>query len=156
MIAWTLTLVAAAWAAGAAPAARKPVNIWSGVPFVKPPREGGGAASIAMVMRYWMAHGAALQRGRASVTAIQSSLFSPGVHGIPARAMERYFRHSGFRTFAFAGSWSDLGEQVGAGRPLIVCLRESPLDPLHYVVVDGVNEPGQWVWVNDPAQRKLM
>ena len=133
-----------------------PTSIWVDVPFVRQPREGCGAASIAMVMQYWMAHGSPVDPERAEVSAIQRFLFSPAAHGITARHMERYFQESGFRTFAFEGQWSDFHEQLARGRPLIVCLRESRPGPLHYVVVAGIDEQDDLALINDPAQRKLL
>ncbi|HEV2176627.1 MAG TPA: C39 family peptidase [Terriglobia bacterium] len=145
-------LLAAALVLGAA----RPANFWVDVPFVPQPREGCGAASIAMVMQYWIAHGSRLDPRRAEVGSIQRLLFSRSAHGITTGSMKRYFEESGFRTFAFNGRWGDLYEQLTRGRPLIVCLRESRAALLHYVVVDGLDEQNGFVLVNDPAQRKLL
>lgn len=126
------------------------------VPFVAQPKNGCGAASIAMVMQYWQ-RGAAAHSDRADVATIQRALYSKDAKGIFASAMERYFMQAGYRTFAIRGRWSDLRENLEKGRPLIVGLApEGPHDPLHYVVVAGMDWEHDWVFVNDPAQRKLM
>lgn len=126
------------------------------VPFVAQPKNGCGAASIAMLMQYWE-RGAAVHSDRADVATIQRALYSKDAKGIFASAMERYFAQAGFRTFAIRGRWSDLRENLEKGRPLIVGLApEGPHDPLHYVVVAGMDWAHNWVFVNDPAQRKLM
>ncbi len=131
-------------------------GMWLDVPFVKQPRDGCGAAVIAMVMQYW-----SQQRGRAAdaaaeVDAIQRALYSPDAHGIYASALERYFREHGFRAFAFAATWQDLQQHLQKGRPLIVALQPAPRAPLHYVVVVGLDPSQQLVLVNDPAERKLL
>ena len=71
--------------------------------------------------------------------------------------MEGYFRKSGFRTFAFRGEWTDLQQHISKGRPLIVSLKASGLKgPFHYVVVAGLDSERGYVFLNDPAQRKLL
>src|SRR6516164_8312548 len=85
-------------------------GVWVDVPFIKQEKNGCGAASIAMVMQYW------LQQQRqdpnpateADADAIQRALYSEKAHGIRASDMERYFQQHGFRTFAFQGAWDDL------------------------------------------------
>lgn len=127
------------------------------VPFVAQPKNGCGAASISMVMQYWQRENAAAQPDSANVNAIQRALYSNQAKGIFASAMERYFVGAGYRTFAIRGRWSDLRANLEKGRPLIVGLApEGPRDPLHYVVVAGMDWVHNWVFVNDPAQRKLL
>jgi hypothetical protein len=70
--------------------------------------------------------------------------------------MVRYFRQNGYRAFAFAGQSADLERQLRLGRPLLVALKPGSRSSLHYVVVAGLDQPGQLVLVNDPAQRKLL
>lgn len=127
------------------------------VPFIAQPKNGCGAASIAMVMQYWWHGGAAAGSARANVRVIQHALYSRKAKGILASAMQRYFDDAGYRTFAISGRWSDLRENIQKGRPLIVGLApEGPHEPLHYVVVAGIDWENEWVFVNDPARRKLL
>lgn len=127
------------------------------VPFIAQPKNGCGAASIAMVMQYWRHSGVAAESDTANVQVIQRALYSKKVKGILASAMQRYFDDAGYRTFAIRGRWNDLRENIEKGRPLIVGLApEGPHDPLHYVVVAGIDWGNNWVFVNDPAQRKLL
>jgi ABC-type bacteriocin/lantibiotic exporter with double-glycine peptidase domain len=129
------------------------------VPFIAQPKNGCGAASIAMVMRYWErdAGASAAAADAVNVDTIQRALYSKKAKGIFASAMERYLNQAGYRTFAIRGAWSDLRENLEAGRPLIVGLApEGPHDPLHYVVVAGMDWQNNWIFVNDPAQRKLL
>jgi ABC-type bacteriocin/lantibiotic exporter with double-glycine peptidase domain len=139
----------------AAVAAQAPSQ-WIDVPFVRQSPEGCGAASIAMVMRYWSQHsGASL--GRAEDAAyIFDQLHLPNTKGIYASQLESYLQAHGFRTFAFHGTWDDLKQHIAKGRPLIVALRPPRNDDsLHYVVVAGVDDAQQLVMFNDPADRKL-
>jgi ABC-type bacteriocin/lantibiotic exporter with double-glycine peptidase domain len=132
-------------------------GVWLDVPFVRQEKDGCGAATIAMVMQYWLK-----QQGRSAneitnVKQIHRALKLPGTHGIYATAMERYFQQHGFRTFSFSGEWKDLQEHLRKGRPLIVALKPSGVNaPLHYVVVAGLDWERGHLLLNDPAQRKLL
>jgi ABC-type bacteriocin/lantibiotic exporter with double-glycine peptidase domain len=137
-------------------AAEQP-GTWLDVPFVKQEKNACGAASIAMVMRYWIGHGTRTTGLSADVQAIQRALHSDLVKGIFARDMERYFQQAGVRTFAFRGSWADLNQHLSQGRPLIVGMKgDSSGDQLHYVVVTGLDWEQNIILVNDPARRKLL
>lgn len=133
------------------------VNIWLDVPYVRQQKDGCGAASISMVMRYWQRHQGLGANPNAAYDRIQSQLYSPHAHGIYVSAMERYFRQNGYRVFAFAGQWSDIERELQNGRPLIAALKPvAGSKELHYVVVAGLDQPDHLVLVNDPDQRKLL
>ena len=129
-------------------------GIWLDVPFVKQVKEGCGAASIAMVMRYWAQKE---NRNPQSIdpSQIQSILYSKKGHGIYASDLETYFQQHGFHTFTFKGEPSDLKQHLEKGRPLVVALKPSG-GPLHYLVVVGLEWQKHLIIVNDPAQRKLL
>lgn len=146
--------VALLLAAACALAANAP-GVWLDVPFVAQPKDGCGAASIAMVMRYWERSGHAAPAGADDVSAIQRKLYSPKAKGIFASDMERYFQQAGYRTFAIRGEWQDLRHNLQKGRPMIAALRPGAGDPLHYVVVAGLDGTNGLVFVNDPARKKL-
>lgn len=131
-------------------------GVWLDVPFVKQEKEGCGAASIAMVMQYWQRQQGHPISSFAEADHILHALHSDWTHGIHASDMERYFQQNGFRTFAFAGGWADLKQQMGKGRPLIAALKPGSSSELHYVVVAGLDEEQKLVLLNDPAQRKLL
>lgn len=132
-------------------------GIWLNVPFVHQQTNGCGAASIAMVMQYWQRDGERSVRAAADPRRIQRALYDRRAKGIYAAAMERYFRQNGYRVFAFAGDWNALKHHLAKGRPLIVALGgDHRSEPLHYVVVVGLNWQERVVLVNDPAQRKLL
>ena len=137
--------------------AAEPSGLWLDVPFVKQEKNGCGAASIAMVMQYWMLQQARPQPPSTDAIQIQSALYSGHAQGIYASDLERYLQQQGFRTFAFQGEWTDLKQQLEKGRPLIVALKtDSGNIPLHYVVVTGLDWKQALVLINDPAQRKLL
>jgi predicted double-glycine peptidase len=132
-------------------------GVWLDVPFIRQEKDGCGAASIAMVMQYWLRQHARPIDAAAEAVAIQRSLYSSKDHGIRASDMERYFQQHGFQTFAFTGKWDDLKPHLEKGRPLIVALKPSGLEAsLHYVVVVGVDPQNDLVLLNDAAQRKLL
>jgi ABC-type bacteriocin/lantibiotic exporter with double-glycine peptidase domain len=129
---------------------------WIDVPFVAQPRDGCGAASLSMVMQYWAAQQHSAASPAAAVSAIQRQILSPRQHGSTPESMEAYLRQNGFEAFAFSGTWNDLAEHIGKGRPLIVALRPRGQTDLHYVVVDGIDTTRGLVIMNDPADRKLL
>ena len=132
-------------------------GIWLDVPFIKQTAEGCGSASIAMLLKYWGAHGTSVAPGRDDADAIQRQLYSHKGHGIFASDVERYLKESGFRVFALRGAWSDLREHLSQGRPLIISLEPgNSRAPLHYVVVTGMDWQREAVFVNDPARGKLL
>jgi uncharacterized protein YvpB len=134
-----------------------PSGLWLDVPYVKQEKNGCGAASIAMVMQYWMLQQGRPQNPNADAIQIQRALYSGHARGIYASDLEGYLQQEGFHTFAFRGVWMDLKQQLEKGRPLIVALKpDSGNIALHYVVVAGLDWEQGLVMVNDPAQRKLL
>lgn len=131
-------------------------GIWLDIPFVKQESDGCGAASIAMVMRYWQQQDGQPGDAEDEYALIQRALLSRKAHGIYASDMERYFQENGFSAFAFSGTWDDLTHHLQKGRPLIVALRPGSHLPLHYVVVAGFDREQHVVLLNDPARRKLL
>lgn len=139
-----------------AASAQQAAGAWINVPFVAQPRDGCGAASIAMVMEYWSDQQHTAAPASSDVTTIQRQLFSPRLHGITPEAMESYLRRNGYLAMPFSGTWNDLEQQVAKGRPLIVALRPRGQTAFHYVVVAGIDSVHGLVMMNDPAERKLL
>jgi len=128
-------------------------GVWLDVPFIRQENNGCGAASAAMVMRYWQR-----QQGQpetAGAEDIQRALYSSRARGIFASDLERYLRQHGFRTFAVKGEWQDLKHHLEKGRPLIVALKRGQGN-LHYLVVTGLDWQQDLVLKHDPAVRKLL
>jgi ABC-type bacteriocin/lantibiotic exporter with double-glycine peptidase domain len=150
-----LVLFAAA-SVGLALAAETP-SLWIDVPFVAQVKNGCGSAAIAMVMDYWAKKAGRSASSAADAERIQAALYSPAEEGIPASAMMRYFEAAGYRTFALVGDWNELRHHLERGRPLIVSLKASgPRGPLHYVVVVGIDSARGYIYLNDPAQEKML
>jgi ABC-type bacteriocin/lantibiotic exporter with double-glycine peptidase domain len=135
--------------------AAAPPGVWLDVPFVQQEKNGCGAASIAMVARYWLQQGARLPAESLDPAEIQRALYSGPAEGIYASDLERYLQRMGFRTFTFRGEWADLRQHLEKGRPLIVALKSAE-GSLHYVVVSGLSWEPELVMLNDPARRKLL
>lgn len=134
-----------------------PPALWINVPYVAQTRDGCGSAAISMVLQYWAKKEGQPGTPLADVQTIQSQLYSPKNHGITTTSMEAYFRKSGYRVFVFHGEWHDLAHHIQLGRPLIVGLQASgPIEPLHYVVVVGIDVARGFVLINDPAQQKML
>ncbi len=131
-------------------------NVWLDVPFVKQEKNGCGAAVIAMIMQYWQRQQGESPTSSADPVQIQHVLYSRKAHGIYASDLEHYLSEHDYRTFAFRGEWTDLESNLAKGRPLLVALKPGHGDPLHYVVVAGVDAPQGVVLMNDPARRKLL
>lgn len=141
---------------GAAQTTKTPA-VWIDVPFAAQTTDGCGSASLAMVMQYWDGKERQPVGANASPANIQAALFSYAAHGIYASSMERYLRDAGYLAFAFNGQWSDLEHHLRLGRPLIVGLKASGAHgPLHYVVVVGIDSARGFVYMNDPAQQKML
>ena len=135
-------------------AATQQSAVWVDLPFIRQEKRACGAASVAMVMQYWIREGfLGIPAEQAEPDRVHAAIYSSQAQGTPASDLERYLREHGFQTFTFRGEWEDLRQHLSKGRPLIVCLKPGGRDPLHYVVVAGVE--GEYVLVNDPARRKL-
>jgi ABC-type bacteriocin/lantibiotic exporter with double-glycine peptidase domain len=140
----------------AAPAAEDS-GVWLDVPFVKQEKDGCGAASIAMVMRYWSQRQGRAESESIDAAGIHRELYDPNARGVYASAMAGYFKQRGYSAFAFRGEWDDLLNHLRKGRPLIAALNPPEAGaPLHYVVVAGLVPQEGLVLLNDPARRKLL
>lgn len=146
-----VVLAAACLARGASPP-----GVWLDVPFAAQQKNGCGAASLAMVMQYWDNQRSAPHARGVEEAAIEAAL-DPLAKGISNGAMVSYLSANGYQAFAFAAGWDELREHLSKGRPLIVALGPAGTKgPLHYVVVTGMDWVHDFVFMNDPAQRKLM
>ena len=130
--------------------------LWINVPFVAQPRDGCGAASVAMVMQYWAAQQHLPVAADAQLPAIQKQVFSPRRHGATPGALETYLKQHGFLVFGVHGGWDLMQQQLQKGRPLIVAMRPPAQRQLHYVVIDGIDPVKNQILMNDPELRKLI
>ncbi len=156
-----LLLLGGLWTAepalGEARAAAATPAIWVNVPFVPQTKDGCGSATMAMVMHYWDRKQGLPVAADQDAEKIQSALFSRAAGGIYASSMQQYFQNVGYEAFAFHGEWSDLEHHLALGRPLIAAIQGSGAHgPLHYVVVVGIDSNRGYVYLNDPAQQKML
>ena len=127
---------------------------WLDVPYVRQTDAGCGAASVAMVMQYWVRFVATVNREAADGDKIYKLLSSSGRKGVSGEALKGYLEKQGFEAFVFNGEPRDLREHLAKGRPVMVCLAPGRKGaPLHYAVVVGVTDAD--VLLNDPARGKL-
>lgn len=126
---------------------------WLDVPYVSQSESGCGAASIAMVMQYWVRQKPELDAGAADSQYIYN-LLPHSKDGISGEALKGYLEKHGFTAFVFSGETQDLRHHLENGRPLVVGIAPRGLHrPLHYVVVVGIT--GNAVLFHDPVRGKL-
>ena len=125
-------------------------SVWLDVPYVHQEKNGCGSAALAMVLQYWAKKGTAIAPERTDEGKIQKELYLQDARGIYASAMEKFLRESGFSSFVFKGGWSDLGNHLEKGRPLIASIQPGGKSSLHYVVVVGIDREKEGILLNDP------
>ena len=105
-----------------------------------------GAAALAMMLGRWHV--------RSSPQEILRSVpVEPG-HGIAAGSLRDFARKKGLRAFLIRGELSDLANEVGLNRPVLVGLvqRYGERTQSHYEVVAGINQANRRVLLLDPAR----
>jgi ABC-type bacteriocin/lantibiotic exporter with double-glycine peptidase domain len=123
-------------------------NVWIDIPFVQQTENGCGSAVAWMVLEYW-SPGSTLDE-------IHRALYSTEKNGVSTRDMQRFFGDRDFKTWSFAGEWTDLEHHLSLGRPIIVGLKSGRHTRLiHFVTVTGFDNNRNVVLLNDPAGRKL-
>jgi len=126
-------------APAADPAARASVQL--AVPFVPQAQDTCGAASLAMVLRYWGVP--------ADPDALAASAHDAGERGALGSRLVEVARDLGVFAIAYEGDLAQLKSSLQEGRPIIVALGDSSR-LRHDVVVVGF-EDGR-VLVHDPAE----
>src|SRR5262245_10978126 len=112
------------------------------VPFVPQEKDTCGAASLAMVFRYW--------EHPVSHDQIAGALMTPELRGILGSRLAAFAKEQGMEAVAYEGDLAQLRDFVGKGRPLIVAWKVGK-GRYHNVVVVGFDDRGD-VLVNDPAE----
>jgi ABC-type bacteriocin/lantibiotic exporter with double-glycine peptidase domain len=117
------------------------------VPFVAQQRaDDCGAAALAMVLAYWQVPEDLHDIARAA---------PPVDGGIRAGALRDLARSKGLQAFLVSGTFADVVDQIGRGRPLLVGLAKPMTGgraAAHYEVLVGVNRPRRRVLALDPAR----
>jgi len=112
------------------------------VPFVPQEKDTCGAASLAMVLRYWDQN--------VGHDEIASQLLSPHLAGILGSKLEGFARARGLQAVAYEGDLAQLRAFVDKGRPLIVAWKLGR-GRFHNVVVVGHEDGSGALIVHDPA-----
>jgi ABC-type bacteriocin/lantibiotic exporter with double-glycine peptidase domain len=113
-----------------------------GVPFISQHKDTCGAASLAMVLRYWQED--------VSQDDVARALVRPELHGIAGSRLAEFARGRGLEASTYRGDMAHLRDFVGKGRPLIVAWHLGG-SRYHDVVVVGFDDERGAVLVNDPA-----
>lgn len=138
------------------PAVAAAEGAWIDVPFVQQQKQGCGSASAAMVMRYWMDRGAAVEPHAADASRIQEVLHDPSARGIHGSRLSAYLEENGFSVHVVNAEPADVEHHLAMGRPLIAAIRPRGQKTFHYVVVTGVDPGSDQVLLNDPARGRLI
>lgn len=113
------------------------------VPFVPQEKDTCGAASLAMVLRYWGVP--------ATHDQIAAAVLEPGQQGIAGSRLEAFARAQGLFALAYAGDLDQLRDSLRKGRPVIVALATGR--GLHHdVVVTGLDDATREVVFHDPSE----
>jgi predicted double-glycine peptidase len=106
-----------------------------------------GAAALTMVLRFWQP-ATSNERVRAAVGELDDK------KGIAAGRLRAIAREMGMQAFLIQGTFDDLVNEVGRGRPVLVGtvqVKRGRGYP-HYEVVVGVNQRERKILAADPAQ----
>jgi len=122
------------------------------VPFVRQQKNGCGAASLAMVMHYWVDSAPQETAIAPEAKAVYTELYRKELRAIPLESMRAYAESHGFRAFTLQARPEDLENHLAKGRPLVIALRPKPKANIHFAVLDGMDE--NHVWLNDPTKGK--
>jgi ABC-type bacteriocin/lantibiotic exporter with double-glycine peptidase domain len=113
------------------------------VPFVPQQKDGCGAASLAMVLRYWEVP--------ADDRAIANELGEPELRGIRGSRLAAFAAAQGMVAIPYAGDLDNLRDYLAKGRPLIVAWNMGH-NRYHNVVVLGIDDATREIVVHDPAR----
>lgn len=102
-----------------------------------------------MLMEYWAEHGSPAPK-QWTPGALYSQLYDLSVRGVTGESMVGFLRDQDYVTFTFRGETADLAKNTGLGRPVIVALSPKRGQPLHFVLVLGVNPQSSEAIVHDP------
>jgi cellulose synthase operon protein C len=113
------------------------------VPFIPQQRDTCGAASLAMVLRYWGVP--------ANHDEIARAVVHSGERGVAGSRLEAFARGQGLFALAYEGDLAQLQDSLAKGRPVIVALATGR--GLHHdVVVTGFDDATREVVLHDPSE----
>jgi hypothetical protein len=116
-----------------------------------------------MLLEYWSEHGSPTPT-QWTPSALYSRLYDLSVRGVTGESMVSFLREQDYVSFTFRGDWGDLTKNTELGRPVIVALAPKRGQPIHFVLVVGVNvqsseavihDPDRGAYVKEPLDRFL-
>ena len=144
LVVFALATAQPVWAAGAEP--RDAIHL--DVPVVRQEKELCGAASVAMVLKYW---------GRdISQYDVAAAVPRGAGGGIRGEDLRDYCVRAGFSAFLFRGDLAGLQAHLRKGRPIIVAIRSRSSGLYHYLVLVGFDDAASVVLANDPQRGELV
>lgn len=118
------------------------------VPLVVQDKKLCGAASLAMVFKYW---------GREITQyAIAAAIGPEAGKGLRGEDLRDYCERAGFAAFLFKGEIEAVKDHLRKGRPVVVAIRARSTKIHHYVVLVGFDEASSAVLANDPQAGRLV
>ena len=115
------------------------------VPYVYQEGKLCGPASLAMVLQYW---------GKSETQHTIKGILPEGSltnRGVRPRYLKNAAEQLGFNAFIYRGDFTDLKHHLDKGRPIIIQIQSSRLlRTFHYLVVVGVDDNNQSVFLHDP------
>lgn len=118
------------------------------VPLVAQDKKLCGAASLAMVFKYW---------GREITQyAVAAAIGPEGGQGLRGEDLRGYCERAGFSAFLFKGELEAVKGHLKKGRPVIVAIRPRLAKTHHYIVLVGFDEASSAVLANDPQAGRLV
>jgi ABC-type bacteriocin/lantibiotic exporter with double-glycine peptidase domain len=132
------------------------------VPFVRQQKQGCGPAVLSMLIEYWSENGSPTPTPW-TPRELYDRLYDAQIHGISGESMVGFLRDQNYAAYGFRGEWNDLKKNISLGRPVIAALAPKKGQPLHFVVIVGidtdsrpiVHDPDRAAYVKEPIDRFL-
>ena len=118
------------------------------MPIIWQEKELCGAASLAMVFKYW---------GREiSQYAIAAGIGHKPGEGLRGEDLKDFSEQAGFSAFLFRGELDIIKDHLRKGRPVVVAIRPRRARLYHYIVLVGFDDASSAILANDPQEGKLV
>jgi len=117
------------------------------VPFIKQENNYCGAASLAMVFKYWGKN--------ISQYSIADKIYEKSKKGVSSKNLKSFSEENGFLAFIYKGDLENIKENIKKGRPLIIAMSSNSPTGFHYIVVVGYNKDSSIILVNNSYSGKL-
>jgi ABC-type bacteriocin/lantibiotic exporter with double-glycine peptidase domain len=125
-----------------------PESLHLDVPLVSQEKELCGAASLAMVFKYW--------GQEISQYTIADAIGREDGKGLRGEDLRDFSERSGFSAFLFEGELDGVKGHLQKGRPVVVAIRSKRARLYHYIVLVGFDDASAVILANDPRDGKLV